>query len=289
MSVYCLYHNDADGKCAAAIVGVKHPKKITNFIPIDNISLSSPPQLKKFGHSDTVIIVDISLSYDAFQRLLGTVGKIIWIDHHKTSLEVLHQIGHDLVGKLDDVTIVHRINEGGACLLTWKYYEDDLQVPQIVSLISNYDEWKYNYGDDVMLFNLGFSTMVCEPDSPWWGFFLNAPEHHAYDEVQRLISKGIPILHYQEIRAMDLMENYSFELNFEGIDFLAINTDTHNIALRKMGHTHDGMLLFSKQSSRWVVSLYSSKDSIDVSSIAKKYGGGGHRAAAGFSIDTLPF
>jgi nanoRNase/pAp phosphatase (c-di-AMP/oligoRNAs hydrolase) len=40
--------------------------------------------------------------------------------------------------------------------------------------------------------------------------------------------------------------------------------------------------------NKWVVSLYTTKD-IDVSEIAKKYGGGGHKQAAGFTCDKLPW
>jgi nanoRNase/pAp phosphatase (c-di-AMP/oligoRNAs hydrolase) len=37
------------------------------------------------------------------------------------------------------------------------------------------------------------------------------------------------------------------------------------------------------------VSLYSTRDDIDCGAIAKTYGGGGHKGAAGFQCDTLPF
>jgi oligoribonuclease NrnB/cAMP/cGMP phosphodiesterase (DHH superfamily) len=38
---------------------------------------------------------------------------------------------------------------------------------------------------------------------------------------------------------------------------------------------------------RWTVSLYSEK--IDVGEICKQLGGGGHRGAAGFQCEALPF
>ena len=42
--------------------------------------------------------------------------------------------------------------------------------------------------------------------------------------------------------------------------------------------------------NHWTVSLYSNKQpEIDVSKIAKKYGGGGHAGASGFQCDELPF
>jgi nanoRNase/pAp phosphatase (c-di-AMP/oligoRNAs hydrolase) len=44
---------------------------------------------------------------------------------------------------------------------------------------------------------------------------------------------------------------------------------------------------FSFDGDEWIISLYSRN--IDVSEIAKKYGGGGHKGAAGFHCKDLPF
>lgn len=285
---YCYYHNDADGKCAATIVRLAHPE--VQLIPVESINLSNLPHLD-MNKSDIVIIVDISTSYNSLQKLLDTVKEVTWIDHHKTSLNTLDQIlgGPD---RFEHLNVVHKIGEGGACLLTWKYYHENQVVPAPVQLISDYDEWKYKYGDDTMLFHLGFSTLEADPSSPWWDYFLNSKETEL--EIQRLIMKGIPILHYQEVRARDLLRNYAFKVKFENTSFICINTDTQNVALRKMSYTDiypdtEGMILFSKQSNKWVVSLYTDNGAVDVSTIAIKYGGGGHKAAAGFSTDTLPF
>ena len=41
--------------------------------------------------------------------------------------------------------------------------------------------------------------------------------------------------------------------------------------------------------NKWYVSLYTSKEDVDVSKVALSFGGGGHKGAAGFKCDTLPF
>jgi nanoRNase/pAp phosphatase (c-di-AMP/oligoRNAs hydrolase) len=48
-------------------------------------------------------------------------------------------------------------------------------------------------------------------------------------------------------------------------------------------------MLFHRQKTKWVVFLYTDKENVDVSNIAKNYGGGGHRSAAGFSAKKFPF
>lgn len=51
---------------------------------------------------------------------------------------------------------------------------------------------------------------------------------------------------------------------------------------------HDGMLTFAWKKGMWTVSMYGTKG-IDLSAIAKKHGGGGHKQACGFQCDELPF
>ena len=44
---------------------------------------------------------------------------------------------------------------------------------------------------------------------------------------------------------------------------------------------------FNGRNGTWKYSMYSK--TVDVSNIAKKYGGGGHKGAAGFNMDKLIF
>lgn len=53
---------------------------------------------------------------------------------------------------------------------------------------------------------------------------------------------------------------------------------------------HDVMCAYSQRSDgKWKVSMYTTKDEIDCGAIAKAFGGGGHKGAAGFMCDKLPW
>jgi nanoRNase/pAp phosphatase (c-di-AMP/oligoRNAs hydrolase) len=52
---------------------------------------------------------------------------------------------------------------------------------------------------------------------------------------------------------------------------------------------YDAMLTFGWRRGQWTVSLYSVKQDVDVSEVAVKHGGGGHKGAAGFQCTELPF
>ena len=50
---------------------------------------------------------------------------------------------------------------------------------------------------------------------------------------------------------------------------------------------YDAFIAFAFNGKEWIVSMYST--SADVSVICKKYGGGGHKKAAGLHTKELPF
>ena len=53
---------------------------------------------------------------------------------------------------------------------------------------------------------------------------------------------------------------------------------------------HDAMLCFYwSNRGFWRCSIYSDNPDIDCSVYAQSYGGGGHKGAAGFQAETLPF
>jgi oligoribonuclease NrnB/cAMP/cGMP phosphodiesterase (DHH superfamily) len=74
---------------------------------------------------------------------------------------------------------------------------------------------------------------------------------------------------------------------------LACNTTTHNSQFFDGFYDpekHDVMCAYSRRSDgKWKVSLYSDKPTIDCGEIAKSFGGGGHKGAAGFACNHLPW
>ena len=288
MNTYCYYHNDSDGKCSAAIIRKEYPKSI--LIPVNNTKLSDPG-FSKLIHSDTVLLVDISLSPDVFRSLQNVTDNITWIDHHKSTEDALKIVEKDN----ECLDVVFSVGKGSACFLTWGFYNEEVKPPYAVNLISDYDEWKYKYGDRTMLFHIGSSMYDLNPESVLWDLLLDASSKSKRDckmFIDTVCNAGFTVLRYQESKVRELL-NHSFRVDLEGVKFVAINTDTNNIALRKMdlkkaGINSEGMLLFSRQKDKWVVTMYSDKG-VDVSVIAKKYGGGGHRSAAGFVTSELPF
>jgi len=72
--------------------------------------------------------------------------------------------------------------------------------------------------------------------------------------------------------------------------FVCINKERFNpinfgIDYHKDGY--DGAACFHYANGKWNFSLYNDNGNVDCSAIAKQYGGGGHKGAAGFIIDNI--
>ena len=285
---FCYYHNDSDGKCSAAIIRQEYPNII--FVPVGNTSISDPNLTKIKSEEDEVIIVDLSFPKEIYTKLKKITRNITWIDHHKTTMDLIPFI------EKEDIDYIFKSDEGASCALTWKYYKVG-KHPLVIELISNYDEWKYKYGDRTMLFHIGSSMFDLNPESAAWTLLLDPSQRSKRDSkvfIDTICTMGHTILKYQESKVYDLIFNNSFFINLKGFKFLAINTDSSNTALRKLDLKKfnieaDGVALFHRQKVKWSVFMYTDKEYVDVSSIAREYGGGGHRSAAGFSIKIFPF
>ncbi len=88
------------------------------------------------------------------------------------------------------------------------------------------------------------------------------------------------------------MDACGFDTTMDGLRCVAINRMLTNSQMFDSvwdPEKYDAMLTFGWRKGQWTVSLYSTKDDVDVSVIAKNRGGGGHKGAAGFQCSELPF
>lgn len=95
-----LHHNDADGRCAAALVGMELNTIYSNLKREDFIeyNYSSGITLPDVVKNEEVYIVDISLNnstYEFLKYFLDNGCKVIYIDHHKSTGDFLKEAEND--------------------------------------------------------------------------------------------------------------------------------------------------------------------------------------------------
>lgn len=252
----------------------------------------------------------------------STARHLVWIDHHKSSIETHPP---SIPGyRIDGVAACrlawqwfteHRKRRDlGFEMPTKKEFVDrTVMEPLAVRLAGEYDIWDKR-DPDAELFQHGLRSRDLSND---WGFLLEPDRHLSIDEIQALIDvghdkhlcrpdgttpnpcvlglleagRGLQYARTQENAS--IIKAAGFTVDFEGLRFLACNHARYNSFLFTAGLTaeHDACLGFCWKGGKWVVSLYHApgKEHHDLSLIAVKHGGGGHRGACGFTAAELPF
>lgn len=220
-------------------------------------------------------------------------SRMIWIDHHKTSIE---KWSADIPG--------YRIDGVAACRLAWQWFKFNgeptstkehfvgriVSEPLAVQLAGEYDIWdKRNPWAETFQYSL----RAVEPD---WTMLLLPPEDKRGDEyVLELLKQGDAVQKYAQNVDASICKSRTWLMEWENLNFLCVNSARFNslfFAAKDVAETnHNALLGFCFDGKGWTVSLYHAKHrtDIDLSVIAKKYGGGGHRGACGFTCKTLPF
>jgi hypothetical protein len=111
--------------------------------------------------------------------------------------------------------------------------------------------------------------------------------------VRALLDRGEAVQYAKAQENEGIIKSYGFDVDFEGLHFLACNHARFNSLLFIAGvkPEHDALLGFNWSGKEWRISLYHAPghEQHDLSAIAVKYGGGGHRGACGFRVKSLPF
>lgn len=284
-----FYHDDMDGKLAARIAYLyarDRDDALTNY------EFYAMRYGMKFPFADivsgeVVYILDFSLEPCDLEKLLD-MAEVVWIDHHKTAIE---RAADHFGDSMSDIDGLRKSGDGAGCLLTWRYLRGDEQPPYVVRLVSDRDEWKYEFGDNTRYMHCWLLSKETDPKSGAW---VTAWNFH-----KECIREGAYMYAYKTSMDRDLVSRRAFDctLSVPGAEYMcvAVNGSVNSEPFEVMYPDYDIWIVFYYDPNGWwTVSLYSNKDDIDVSEIASRYEyrgkrGGGHKGAAGFQCGSFPF
>ena len=281
----CFYHNaDLDGHCSGAIVKYKYPE-----CEMIGINYGDTFLWDRINKGETVFMVDFCLQPFEDMERLNSMCKLIWIDHHKSAIVEAERRNFVASGG-------QKLEIGkGACELCWEYLFPNEKLPLGIELLGRYDVWDLDYDPYVLPFQYGMKSRDTDPASydrdvsvDWRNIFLN---HVNF--LEKCIEEGKTILRYIQKENKKYVKQYCFKTEINGIPALAVNKGLANSQLFDSIwdiSKHPIVITFVWHRDKWTVSLYTTVETgIDVSEIAKSYGGGGHKCAAGFQCKELPF
>ena len=297
----CFTHIDLDGHCSGAIVAYF----TNNYNPEDYFyaNYNQPLPIDKVEDGETVYFTDYSFTEKTMwilEDLLKRGCHIIWCDHHTSSIKL--QEKHPELFHIAGI----RSEEYSGAILTWQYFNmyavpeynfyqtvsyDD--CPEFVKLVSDYDCWRFTFGERTDWFKLGIEA--CEnwtALSPLWSNLIVEFEGRSLAKrgvLDAIINNGKVIKSYVTSKNTEYRNSYSYVTEIKGLKCLTVNYKTNSWIFGDEYGKYPIHMVWAFDGKGYSYSIYSNHPDVNCSEIAESYGGGGHKGAAGFYLDHMPF
>lgn len=282
----CIYHGRCDDGFASAWV----MRKAFGEVNLEFIAANyaeDPPDVT----DRKVYLVDFSYKREVLEEMSKKAQQIVILDHHKTAKEEVQPLLDDLSGNVIGVIDM----EHSGCMLTWRWFFGCEQPPDLLFYIQDRDLWlKQLPANDFVI-----TALRSYPyDFKEWDKLMQVP-------IDDLIKEGAPIMRYHR-RLVDEAKSRMVIRAFPekyGVPYEEHNVPTVNVpkylASEVAGDLCEDLdpdtgeqfpfacCYWYDDTGKIEFSLRS-KGKFDVADYASRnFGGGGHKNAAGFRVDTF--
>lgn len=280
MKPICIYHGHCDdGFAAAWAVRKAVGPKLFEFYP--GVYQQEPPDVT----GRHVLLVDFSYKRPVLMQMAAKARSIVILDHHKTASEDLSGFREPapfaewaetpkVEGDPEPIAALFDMNRSGAGM-AWDFFHNQPR-PEFINYVEDRDLWRKTLpgGDEFTI-----ALRSYPQDFAIWDALVAAGS-------KSLIDEGHSIQRYYRQRVEELKRSaYPALLAGEAIyianaPYFAASEVAGELCERAPTF---GACYFEVRPGEWQYSLRSRGD-FDVSAIAKMFGGGGHKAAAGFTV-----
>lgn len=310
---HVIYHSkDLDGLTSAAVL-----KSYQNGFGEDCFltpyDYGEKLDTRKF-RAKSVVMIDVSMEMDRMQMLGDNCMEFMWIDHHHSAKEKVFEYckekGYEIIeDRFNDLILRYTIKgmnmtyiyseRLSGCEIALSLYGtvySDENSNSLIRALGQYDTWR-NTEEKMFVSDKDWESHVMPIQ-----YFMRSCKNP--DEVLEMLRNskvsgfidfakktGEAILKYQKIQNESIIKNH-FEFEFKGLKIIALNTplfSSQSFEGYYAPEIHDAMMpfLYDGKSGDWKFSLYTTKEDIDILSIAKEFGGGGHKGACGFAVNPI--
>lgn len=285
-----FYHaNCVDGFAAAHVIErhiLRATAQVPTLVPVQYGQVETQEQFDAlYGDmlQHVAIIVDFSFPSAVMYHIAETAQSTYWLDHHKTAFE---EMKFDINKRYDlwagpNFYLVLDNSRCGA-MLAWEFVYDGLaEAPDFIKVVDDYDRWVFQYPQtkDAQMYIRSHRLNRDAFDS----LILMSMDEMAQAGGMMRLYYNAQLENHKNREWMDiyLYGEHGYALNADAAfsselgHFLAEQSGTFGAVYQVEG----SLLKFSLRSC----------GDYDVSALAKKFGGGGHKNAAGFTYDAENF
>jgi hypothetical protein len=268
-----------DGFTAAWAMWLKYPD--AEFVP--GVYGQDPPDCT----GRDVYLLDFSYKRAVMEKICAEAKSVLVLDHHKSAQEDLAGLDNWLDG--DTVNVCFNMEKSGA-RLAWEYFHPGKIAPRLIAHVEDRDLWRY------ALFytrEINAALFSYDYDFTTWSRISSEMEGSSIDGpvgLDRFITEGRAILRKQDKDIRELIGKTMSRRRIGGT-----MVPCANLPYTLASDSGNLMALDAPFAATWWAdavgwfnfSLRSVEGGYDVSDVAKAYGGGGHKHAAGFRVKSL--
>lgn len=270
--IVCIYHgNCADGFSAAWAVRKALGENNVEFYP--GVYQENPPDVT----GKKVIFVDFSYKRSVILKMAESAKSVLILDHHKSADEDLGDFPtppHQGFIPESGVYSYFDMDRSGA-VIAWEYFNND-PVPQLLLHVQDRDLWKFDLADTREIQAAIFSYEYTFEN---WDNLVSCDLFDLKSAGQAIERK-----HFKDINEFIKIAAYRKEIGGYDIPVLNCPYFWSSDAGHILSKGEPFAACYWDVPDGVVYSLRSSEEGLDVSEIAKQYGGGGHKHAAGFKV-----
>lgn len=262
--IIVLYHaNCPDGFGSCFSFWLKY-KNDALYIPV-----SYGDKVSDFENKE-IYIVDFSFKLDVVKNMMKK-NNVTIIDHHVSAKRELSSLGKNFI---------YNVDKSGATLC-WEYLFPNIKTPILLQYIEDRDLWKNKMDNSKEI--LAYIDSEERSFKSWNNMMKMLEDYFDYHEC---LMKGRSILNYKN-RSIEHLLDKQFKISILNYKVSCVNTMLYNSEIGNILSKENSFgATYYFDGEKYIFSLRSSNN-IDVSKIAKFFGGGGHKNASGFSIKNI--
>lgn len=282
-STFVLYHGGgcADGFAAAWAASLslgRGPDVV--YVPM-NYNAGYPPEIE--GGVSRIFILDFSFPRETMLKIAWLADQVVCLDHHASAQQALEGLDGSVAG----LTVTFDMGKSGA-MLAWEHFHPGEPAPTLIRYVQDRDLWTWRLPDSKEF----SAALSVEPREFGRWDLLDATLRYEIEWIE-FIGRGKAILAAQDSYVATLMSRARIA-DVAGHRVPVVNAP--------MFQSEVGDALCAAHPDRPFAAMFSvlvpdragepetrvyslrSRNGFDVSAVAKAMGGGGHRAAAGFTV-----
>ena len=255
-----IYHGGCTDGFSAAYAGWKLLGAKAKYVP--GKFGTPPPDVT----GKNVVILDFSYNHSTVKEMIESANELLILDHHKSAMVELH-----------DISQTHFDMTKSGAILGWEFFHPGKEPPKFLRYVQDRDLWLWQ-----LPYSKEFSASFDMVEFKFEDFDAYCNDSVFDDAVKR----GSYILAHKRTFVNKVVKKAA-KRKIKGYSALVVNSShwMSEIGMHLAKKSDVAIIwYYDHKDNSYHLSFRSDSPDIDVSEVAKNWGGGGHKQAAGCKL-----